>query len=86
MQKIKLDCDACGAPMLDAERLGFYKCPYCGISYMIEGNLGPKPDQPKKQSRSSQNRLPDIPEDRQTEPIREELVGEIKEYLKIFGI
>jgi ribosomal protein L7/L12 len=36
MQKVKLDCDACGAPLENINHLELYKCPYCGRSYMFK--------------------------------------------------
>jgi uncharacterized Zn finger protein (UPF0148 family) len=36
MQKIKLDCDACGAPLQNVDNLDIFKCPYCGRSYIFK--------------------------------------------------
>ncbi len=36
MQKIKLGCDACSAPLQDIDRLDLFKCPYCDWSYIFK--------------------------------------------------
>jgi ribosomal protein L7/L12 len=36
MQKFKLDCDACGAPLQNVDRQDVFKCPYCGRSYLFK--------------------------------------------------
>jgi hypothetical protein len=41
MQKIRLDCDACGAP-LEIDRPGLYKCSHCGRTYLVGGQAAPE--------------------------------------------
>ena len=82
MKKIKLDCDACGAPLQDVDRTGFFECPYCGRSYIFEEGLRTGGKQRKK--RSSQvkpGQLPEIPLEQRTSPVSEELIRKIKSLL-----
>ena len=82
MKKIKLDCDACGAPLQDVGRLGLFKCPYCGRSYIFEEALRTSSDKRKKQSvKTKTDQLPKIPLDRRTSPISEESIEKIKTLL-----
>jgi len=83
MQKIKLDCDACGAPLQDVDRLGLFKCPYCGRSYIFEKNLRTNGEGRKKQSsKVKADQLPEIPTDRQTSPASKELIAQIRALLE----
>jgi len=82
MQKIKLDCDACGAPLQEFGRLGLFKCPYCGRSYIFEEDLRTGGEQRKKQSLKTKTyKLPEIPTDRRTSPVSEELIEKVKALL-----
>ena len=82
MQKIKLDCDACGAPLEDVDRTGFFKCPYCGRSYIFEEGLRTGREQRRKQSPKVKiDQLPEITVDQRTSPVSEELIGKVKALL-----
>lgn len=81
MRKIKLDCDACGAPLPVADPAGLYKCPYCGRSYFIEGDARPGAGQQRKRPKITGVRPARIPEERKTVAITEEMMSKIKELL-----
>ena len=82
MQKIKLDCDACGAPLEDVDRTGFFKCPYCGRSYIFEEGLRTGREQRRKQSpKAKTDQFPEIPVAQRTSPISGELTEKVKELL-----
>jgi len=82
MQKIKLDCDACGAPLQDIDRLGLFECPYCGWSYIFKEDLRTGGEQRKNQSLKVKTDQPsEIQVDRRTSPVSEELIEEISALL-----
>jgi uncharacterized Zn finger protein (UPF0148 family) len=82
MQKIKLDCDACGAPLQNIDRTGLFKCAYCGRSYIFEEGLRTGGEQRKKQSlKIKTDQLPEVSVDQRTSPVSEELIGKVKALL-----
>jgi uncharacterized Zn finger protein (UPF0148 family) len=83
MQKIKLDCDACGAP-LEIEHPGFYRCPHCGRTYLIEGIMEPRPSRPnlKMKNEKKKSAPASINQGTQSTPkVSEEDIIKIKELL-----
>ena len=82
MQKIKLDCDACGAPLQDVDRLGLFKCPFCGRSYFFKEDLRTGSKQRKKQPwKAKTDKPPENMGDRRTSPVSAELIGKIRALL-----
>jgi len=70
MQKIKLSCDACSAPLQDIDRLDLFKCPYCGWSYIFKEDLRTGGEQRKKQSLKVKTvQPPEIQVDRRTSTV-----------------
>ncbi|MCJ7583386.1 MAG: ribosomal protein L7/L12 [Anaerolineales bacterium] len=82
MQKVKLDCESCGAPLQDVDRAGYFKRPYCGRSYIFKEDLRTGGEQRKKRSlKAKTNHPPEIPVDRRTSPVSEELIEKVKALL-----
>jgi uncharacterized Zn finger protein (UPF0148 family) len=78
MQKIKLDCDACGAPLQEIDRPGLYKCPYCGWLYALKEDLRTDSEQQQRQSVKTKSvKPPEIKVDRRTSPVSENLKEKI---------
>ena len=46
MDKSKLVCDACGAPINLSEERNIMRCPYCGAKYLIESTYLPAAEKP----------------------------------------
>ena len=80
MQKFKLDCDACGAPLQNVDRQDIFKCPYCGRSYIFKEDFqaGRKQveNHPLKAKTYHHN---EIPEYQRKYSSREELIDKIRE-------
>jgi ribosomal protein L7/L12 len=80
MQKFKLDCDACGAPLQNVDRQDVFKCPYCGRSYLFKEDFqaGSKPveNHPMK---AKTFHPPEVQEDQRKYSSREELIDKIRE-------
>ena len=79
MQKFKLDCDACGAPLENINHLELYKCPYCGRSYMFREEFRADSKPEKKQSPKAKTNHPAeiLPYQRKFSN-RDELIEEIR--------
>jgi len=82
MQKIKLDCDACGAPLQEVDRPGLFECPYCGRSYIFEAGLRTGGEGRKKHSpKAKADQITEIPAEQRTSPVSDETIGKIKALL-----
>jgi ribosomal protein L7/L12 len=82
MQKIKLDCDACGAPLKEIDRPGLCKCPNCGWSYAEKEDLRTDSEQRQGQTLKAKSvKPPEMKVDRRTSPVSENLKEKISALL-----